>query len=156
MRDDDSGRWVDDPPLPAIATPPPAELIRVHGSQLVRIYTIDDPDPRRRRGFTEALFIAWAPLCGGDWAVLAAWLGAWQSGARTTGGGRWAWLRLTTDDVGRGRVKAVKPHRFDDEDEWHGHHPLADVSIAFREAAASLPEHQRAAAIEPRRSLDQQ
>lgn len=153
MGDEQQGRWVDEPPLPELTDPkppPPADLIVVHGAQLVRIINIDDPDPRRRRGFTEALFIAWAPLTGGDWAVLTAWLSAWQTGVRTTGGGRYAWLRLTEDDVARGRIREVKPHLFDDEDEWHGHHPLHDVSIAFHAAVATLPEKLRERALRPR------
>lgn len=85
----DEGRWVDEPPLPILtdpAPPPPPHLIRVHGAQLVRIYNIDHPDPRKRNGFTDAVLLAWAPLTGHDWAVLTAWLGTRQTGAAGTRG----------------------------------------------------------------------
>jgi len=143
---------VDEPPLPTLAAPPPG-LIRVRGAQPARVYDIDNPDPRKHKGFTEVLFIAWAPIPDTrDWAVLTAWLGAWQHGARTTGKGRWAWLRLTEDDVARGRVRAVTPV-LEPEDEWHGHHPLAQFTIGARQAAASLPERLRELALQPRRDV---
>ena len=143
---------MDEPPLPEI-TPPPERLVRVHGARLVRIYTIDHPDPRRREGFTEALLLAWAPVPGTrDWAVLTAWLGHWQHGGRTTGKGRWAWLRLADGDVARGRVRAATPVLMP-EDEWHGHDPTAQFTIGARQAAASLPEQLRAQALQPRRDV---
>lgn len=150
MDDAQQGRWVDEPPLRELATPPP-HLIQTHGAQLVRIYTIDDPDPRRHEGYTEALFLAWAPIPNSrDWAVLAAWLSAWQDGVRTTGKGRYGWLRIVMPaDIESGRVRAVKPFVMD-EDEWHGHHPLAEFSIAVRAAVASLPEGLRERAVRPR------
>jgi len=146
---------VDEPPLPELVDPPPPppdHLIKVHGAQLVRVVNIDDPDARRRRGFREAMFLAWAPVHGGEdwiWAALTAWLGHRQTGARTTGGGRHAWLLLATDDLERCRIRAVRPYVMDD-DEWHGHDPASEFSIAVRDAAATLPERLREAAVTPR------
>lgn len=143
------GRWVDDPPLPALAEPPSA-LIRTHGAQLVRVHAVDQPDPRRHGGFTEALFLAWAPIPGSrDWAVLAAWLGHWQEDGRTTGRGRYGWLRVAHDDAQRGRVRAVRPFPLEG-DEWHGHHPDSEFTAGVSGAVASLPEGLRAAALTPR------
>lgn len=150
-------RWVDEPPLPELDPenphqPPPDHPIKVHGAGLVRVYNIDDPDPRKREGFTEALFLAWSQIRGGEdwvWAVLTAWLGHRQTGASTTGGGRHAWLLLTRKDLERGRVRAAKPVS-KDEDEWHGHDSTAEFSIAVREAAATLPEQLRERALRPR------
>ncbi len=144
---------MDEPPLPEVVdppAPPPAHAIQVHGAQLVRVVNIDDPDPRKRGGFTTALFLAWARIPDSDdWAVLTVWLGARQTGARTTGGGRHAWLRLAPDDIACGRVRPVKPDVMD-EDEWHGHHPLSEFSIAVRAAAATLPAQLREQAVRPR------
>lgn len=143
------GRWVDDPPLPALKPPPP-DLIQVHGARLVHVLQIDDPDPRRQEGYTPVLFMAWAAIPGSrDWAVLAAWLGTRQEALRTTGRGRWGWLRLTPDDLERGRVRAHTPYR-EPEDEWWGQHPLSEFTKAGRAAAATLPEHLREKALQPR------
>ena len=148
-------RWVDEPPLPKLVDPkppPPARLIRVHGAQLVRVYNIDDPDPRKWEGFTEVLFLAWAPIRGGEdwvWAVLTAWLGHRQTGSRTTGGGRHAWLLLTRDDLRRGRGRPAEPMS-KDEAEWWGHDSTAQFSIAVRAAAATLPKGLRERALRQR------
>ncbi len=138
---------MDEPVLPEIAAPP-VDLIQVHGARLVRVLNVVDPDPRRRRGFREAVILAHAPIPGGGWAVLAAWIGAWQERSRTTGGPRWAWVRLLED--------RVAPHTPDrplveaEGHEWHGYHELSDMAEAVRLAAASLPEHLRDAALTPR------
>lgn len=148
--DAEPGRWVEEPILPELDpdnphAPPPAELIDVHGAQPVRVYTIDHPDPRRRRGFTQALILAWAPRLDGSWGVLIAWLSGWQQGGRTSGGGRWAWCRLTREDVRRGRVRPVKPHvRLDDE--WYGMPADSDFGQAVAQAVGSLPRGLREAA----------
>lgn len=151
--DAEPGRWVEDPILPELDPdnphkPPPPELIDVHGAQPVRVYTIDAPDPRRRNGFAQALILAWAPRLEGGWGVLIAWLGAWQEGGRTTGAGRWAWCRLTADDLRRGRVRPVKPH-VGLEDEWYGMPADSEFGLAVAEAVASLPEGMREAAGRP-------
>lgn len=151
--DTSEGRWVEDAILPEIdpdnphAGPPP-ELIDVHGAQPVRVYTIDAPDPRRRDGFTAALILAWAPRLEGGWGVLIAWLGARQEGGRTTGKGRWAWCRLTADDLRRGRVRPVKPH-VGLEDEWYGMPTDSEFGRAAAEAVGSLPDGIREAASRP-------
>jgi hypothetical protein len=43
----------------------------------------------------------------------------------------------------------LPPRRVAEVDEWHGHHPLEEFTEAIRQAAASLPEHLRQAAIIP-------
>lgn len=142
------GRWTDKPVLPLLSPPPP-DLIRVHGgARVVRVYNVDDPDPRRHGGFTEAVILAWAPRRDGGWGVLTAWLGGWQENTRTTGRGRWAWCLMRKDDFERGRVKPVVPFVMEGH-EWHGHHPLDEVTRAMHEAAWSLPEQLREAALLP-------
>lgn len=146
---DDKGRWLDDPPLPEL-TPPPTGLIAVRGAQVVRVHHIDHPNPKMR-GFTEVVVLAWARLPGGDWAGLCVWLSAVQEpgahGAHTTGRGRFGWLRILPD-----RVEAWRPpHRYlDGDDGWHGQGDPSEVSDAIVRAAATLPEHLRAAALTPR------
>lgn len=142
---DEAGRWTDEPLLPELP-PPPADRIIVRGAQLVRVYTVDHPDPRRRRGYSEAVILAWARTGAEGWGVLLAWGGSWrqQIGGRTTVKARWSWCRLRED-----RVKPVRPPPLQAEDEWHGHHPLSEFSEAVRLAAQLLPEELREAALTP-------
>lgn len=153
---DDAGRWVDDPPLLAIGPPPPGVPLDL-GAALVRVYVVvEQAGERQRRGFTEAVILARTPYPAGGWAALAAWLGSWQQSARTTGRGRFGWVHVPADDD---RVQPMPPPpaaSLIEGAEWHGHHELSEFAEAVRQAAATLPEHQRAAALEPRRSLDQQ
>ncbi len=119
----------------------------MRGARLIRIYTIDDPDPRRNGGFREAAVLAWARLGSGDWGALTAWLGGWQQNGRTTGKGRWAWCRVLLD-----RTQPMPiPRRYDEEAEWHGHYEadLDEFTAAMHQAAASLPPHLREAALAP-------
>lgn len=147
--DADQGRLLDDPPLPEL-TPPPPGLIAVRGTQVVRVHHIDHPNPKMR-GFTEVVVLAWARLPDGDWAGLCVWLATVQEpgphGAHTTGRGRFGWLRILPD-----RVEAWRPpHRYlQGEHGWHGQGDPSEVSGAIARAAATLPEHLRAAALTPR------
>lgn len=144
MAEDAGGRWVEEPILPELPPPPP-NLVRVRGAQLIRVTAFDPAG--NRRGFTEAVVLAWAPLRGGGWGVLTAWLSGWQSGGRTTGRGRWAWCRLP-DDLSL--VTPMPPPRnLLEDDEWHGHHPDHGITIAMRQAALTLPEPLRDAALAP-------
>ncbi len=139
------GRWVDAPILPELP-PPPARLVRVDGAQLIRVYNVDAPNPGSRGGYNEAVVLAWAPLADGGRGVLAAWLGGWQEGHRTTGKGRFGWCRLLSD-----RVREIPPPRAKIEGaEWHGHHELSEFAAAVRQAAELLPEPVRAAALTPK------
>lgn len=142
------GRWTDDPPLPALLDPP-VERIVVYGAQLVRVMQVDQPDPRRRRGFTEAMILAWARTGDGEWGCLLAWSGHWQqAGGRMTGKARHGWCRHLAGHV----VTMPPPHpaTLHEEDEWHRHHPDDQFSVAVRAAAASLPEPLRERALLPR------
>lgn len=146
----DDGRFLDDPPLPELAPPPP-ELIAVRGAQVVRVHHTDHPNPKLR-GFTEVVVLAWARVPDSEhWAGLCVWLAAVQEpgphGAHTTGAGRFAWLRMLPD-----RVEAWRPpHRYlDGEHGWHGQGDPGQVSEAILRAAETLPEHLRAKALTPR------
>jgi hypothetical protein len=146
----DPDQWLDEPPLPALADPPP-ELILVRGAQVVRVHFVDHPNPKLR-GFTEVIVLAWAPIPNSrDWAGLCVWLAAVQEpgphGAHTTGEGRYGWLRMLPD-----RVEAWRPpHRYlEGEHGWHGQGDPSQVSEAILRAAATLPEHLRERALTPR------
>lgn len=142
MDEDTGGRWVEEPILPLLP-PPPADRILVRGTQLVHVAFVHNG---QRRGFTEAAVLAWARTGDGGWGALTAWQGAWRQGnGRTTGRARWGWCRLDLDLVEPRRA----PQRVAEDDEWHGHHPLAAFTQAIRQAAASLPEHLRQAALAP-------
>lgn len=144
VAEDAGGRWVEEPILPELPPPPP-NLVRVRGAQLIRVTAFDPAG--NRRGFTEAVVLAWAPLRGGGWGVLTAWLSGWQSAGRTTGRGRWAWCRLP-DDLSLVTPMPPPRHLLED-DEWHGHHPDHGITIAMRQAALTLPEPLRDAALAP-------
>jgi hypothetical protein len=135
------GRWIEEPVLPLLP-PPPADRILVRGTRLIRVAFIHRG---QRRGFTEAAVLAWARTGDGGWGVLTAWQGAWQENGRTTGRARWGWCRLDVDLVEPRPV----PRRIAEDDEWHGHHPMEEFTEAIRQAAASLPEHLRQAALAP-------
>lgn len=144
---------MDEPPLPPLKDPPP-HLILVRGAQLVRVHNVDDPDPRRRRGFTQVVILAWAPLPGGGWAGLCVWLSGWHGpgprGSRVTGRGRFAWCRILRD-----RVEAWRPPRpyIQDPDQgWHGQGDPSEVSEAMARAAETLPRHLREKALQPRQT----
>lgn len=150
MGNEQEGRFLDDPPLPALKPPPP-ELIAVRGAQLVRVHFVDHPNPKMR-GFIEVVVLAWARIPGSrDWAGLCVWLGTVQEpgahGAHTTGGGRFGWLRILPD-----RVEAWRPpHRYlEGESGWHGQGDPGQVSEAILRAAATLPAHLRELAVQPR------
>ncbi len=139
------GRWVDDPVLPELP-PPPVHLIRVDGAQLIRVMNVDAHNRGSRGGYTEAVVLATAPLGDGGTGILAAWLGGWQEGHRTTGKGRYGWCRLLAD-----RVREVAPPRAKiDGAEWHGHHVEGEFAGAVRQAAELLPEEMRAKALAPK------
>lgn len=133
---------MDGPPLPLLKPPPP-HLIAVRGAQRLRVMNVDDPDPRRRNGHTETIALAWAQIPGGGWAVLLAWIGVWQQNSRTTGRGRYGWCRILDD-----RVRAMPAvHR--PGVAWYGWAQPNELDTAIEAAAATLPEHLRAAALEP-------
>lgn len=145
--------WLDDPPLPVVKPPPP-ELILVRGGQVARVHFPDHPNPKMR-GFIEVAVIAWARLPDSeDWAGLCVWLGTVQEpgphGTHTTGGGRYAWCRMLTDRVESWRP----PHRYlaDPDAGWHGQGDPSEVSEAMVRAAATLPEHLREQALQPRQT----
>jgi len=75
-------------------------------------------------------------------------LGAWQQGGRTTGRARWGWCRILQD---RTRAAPAPPRLEDDDDpdDWHGQHPDSEFAKAVRQAALTLSEHLREAALTP-------
>jgi hypothetical protein len=142
-------RWLDDPPLPELA-PPPAQRILVRGAQVVRVHFTDEPN-EKQRGHIEVVVIAWARLPGGDWAGLCVWLAAVRKpgprGTRTTGGGRYGWLRMLPDRVQSWRPP--RPYLADPDEGWHGQGEPGEVSAAIERAAATLPEEVRERAVRP-------
>lgn len=151
--DERPGRWVDEPPLPILPKAGPGVELAL-GARLVRVYVIKTvAGQQRRAGFQEIVVIARARLKDGGIGLLAAWIGAWQQGARTTGGPRWAWLRY--DPPPPGQLDPLQPmprSRRENRTEgiaWHGWHVRSDLAQAIRGAAASLPHEQRAAALRP-------
>lgn len=147
---DDAGRWVDDPPLPALAPPPPGVPLTL-GAVLIRVYVVVElAGERQRRGFTEAVILARTPYPAGGEAALAAWLGSWQQGGRTTGRARFGWVHVPADDDRVRPMPRPPAASLIDGAEWHGHHELSEFAAAVRAAAAMLPESDRAAALTPR------
>jgi hypothetical protein len=140
----DERRWLDEAPLPEFKEHPPAELIRVRGGRVVRVYQVDDPHPQRREGFTDAVLLAWAHRLEGGWGMLLAWLGTVQVGVKTTGEGRWGWCRYLAD-----RTVPITPYLFDEEDEWYGNTSYSELGKGVQAAVASLPVHLREAALRP-------
>lgn len=146
-----AGRWVDDPPLPEI-TPPPSGVPLTLGATLIRVYDVAElaGGERRRRGYTEAVILARTPYPAGGWAALAAWLGSWQQGTHTTGRARWGWVRLPGPDDERVQpMPRPSAASLIEGAEWHGHHELSEFAEAVRQASATLPEGDRAAALTP-------
>ncbi len=141
---------MDDPPLPLVvpddpdARPQP-HLIRTEGARLVRVRNADDEDPRK--GFTEAVILAEAELADGGTGLLLAWLGAWQQEARTSGRGRFAWVRLP-DDPERVRYMPPWPRRAEGV-AWYGWGEPNELGAAIEQAAATLPQEMRQAALRP-------
>lgn len=137
---------MDEPILPELPAPP-VERIAVRGAQRLRVLNVDSPNPGSRGGFTECVALAWARLPDGDWAALLAWLSGWRGeDGRTTGRGRFGWYRVLED---RTKAMPIWPHR-DPDVEWHGYHADDEIAVAMREAAATLPEQLREAALTPR------
>lgn len=138
-------------PILAELAPPPPDLIRVRGAQLVQIY--DEPGGVRmvngrpqRDGGREAVVLAWAPIPAGGWAVLLAWTSYARLDLRATALARWGWYRLAEQ-----RVKPrPQPRTVPADAEWHGWHELSELHQAIVRAAATLPEQLREAALTPR------
>lgn len=136
--------WLEDPLLPELPAPP-FDRIQVRGARLVRVY--DEPGTRRQDGGREAVIVAWAQLPDGGWAVLLAWASLAKLGIKTTALARWCWCRLIED-----RVKPVRPKRGtepDPDQAWHGWFEPGELSEAIWQAAATLPERLRKAAVTP-------
>lgn len=139
----------DDPILPEVA-PPAADAILVRGAQLLRRLNVEAHNRSSRGGHTDMVALAWARLPDGDWAVLAAWQGAWrQESGRTTGRARFGWVRLLPD-----RVEPVeKPPRIEGF-AWFGWHADSEIGKAVRAAVLLLPEHLREKALTPKPAAD--
>lgn len=128
-------------PLP---TPPP-DRIRDPGGRLVTVSVPRGTSPHRQH---PAVLLAWAHLPGGDWACLMTW-GGWRRASAEdrrrdlVPSARWAWVRYRRD-----LVTALKP--WPDHDpglRWFGRHSGSEFEAAYVEAAASLPETMRDAAL---------
>lgn len=146
MDEDEGGRWVEDPILPEVEPPAPGDIL-VRGAQLLRRVNIEAHNKSSRGGHTDMVALAWARLPDGDWAVLAAWQGAWrQESGRTTGKARYGWVRLLED-----RVEPVDRPPQIEGFEWFGWHRDSALGKAVRAAALLLPEGMREAALTPKR-----
>ena len=126
-------------PLPA---PPPAQ-IEAPGGRLVTVHTVRPTTPHQSH---PAVILAWARLAGsGGWTCLMVW-GGWRrdAGGRERPSARWGWCRFRPELVGR-----LRP--WPDQNpglRWFGRHSGSEFESAYAEAAASLPEGMRAAALE--------
>lgn len=140
-----AGRWADAPILPELP-PQPVELIQVRGAQRLRVFNVDAPNVASRRGFDEAVAVAWARLPDGDWAALLGWLSGWRGeDGRTTGRARHAWCRILPD---RTQAMPIWPQT-NPEHEWHGHHREGEFAQAVWDAIETLPEELREKAAVP-------
>lgn len=127
-------------PLPT----PPADRIEAPGGYLVTVGTVRPTTPHQSH---PAVLLAWARLPGtSDWACLMVW-GGWRrdEAGRERPSARWCWVRYQSRQVGR-----LRPWLPDQPEglRWFGRHAGSDVEAAYLEAAASLPEHMREAALE--------
>lgn len=144
---------MDEPPLP-ITPPPPPHAHLHYGARRLRIHVIKtSAGASRRAGFQDIVILARAPLPDGSWALLAAWLGAWQHHAHTTGGPRWAWLRYTPPAPGALDPAQPMPRSRQESPAggigWHGQPDDGDFARAILLAAGALPAEVREQALTP-------
>lgn len=130
--------------LEPLDAPPPADRIEAPGGYLVTVGTVRPTTPHQSH---PAVLLAWARLPGtSDWACLMVW-GGWRrdEAGRERPSARWCWVRFEPRQVGR-----LKPWLPDQPNglRWFGRHAGSDIEAAYLEAAASLPEHMREAALE--------
>lgn len=127
--------------------PPPKQAIESPGSRLVLVTEpLGVPVPRHSH---YGLILAWAPIDRrtGSWACLLAWDG-WRRAVDDCGrvpGARWSWVHWQRD-----LVTYHKPWLPDQPEglRWFGRHHGSDMEAAWLEAAASLPQGMREAALE--------
>ena len=126
-------------PLPA----PPLAQIEAPGGRLVTVHTVRPTTPHQSH---PAVILAWARIPGGsDWSTLMVW-GGWRrdENGRERPSARWCWVRFVPGKVGRLKPWPDQPHGL----RWFGRHAGSEFEAAYAEAAASLPEGLRAAALE--------
>lgn len=117
----------------------------MRGAHLVRVYGPDGPT--KRDAGREAVTLAWAQMPDARWAILLAWAGYWMDEAapHQTEAARWAWCVYDEDRVELRRA----PQTLYEGAAWHGWAEDGELNKAIRQAAGSLPEHLREAAITP-------
>lgn len=137
--------WVQHVILDPVAAPPP-QLVEAPGGRLVTVHTPLGVLPARSH---LAVILAWAEMPGGGWACLLVWDG-WRrrpggSPRDWIPGARWSWVRYRPE-----LVAILKPWLPDQPQglRWFGRHHGTEVEAAYEEAAASLPEPMRAAALQ--------
>lgn len=124
--------------------PPPPRLIESPGGRLVSVKTPLGASPARSY---PAVILAWAPIDrrAGTWAALMVWDGYRHAAdGKDRAHARWSWVRWNRD-----QVVYAKPYLPDQPTglRWFGRHHGMDVEAAYEEAAASLPEQMREAAL---------
>lgn len=141
---DEPGRWIDHPLLEELPEPPPG-WIATPGAILLAVETPRGTTPYR---WDCAIALAWARSpATGIVAVLLAWESVWspRDEARPRRlAPRWGWYRFNPPQCRA--MKAVRtPNPWGQE--WWGRPQGAPISVAMREAAASLPPELRATAL---------
>jgi hypothetical protein len=141
----ESEGWVQPVILSPLAAPP-AALVRAPGARLVTV------SAGAAQGVSPAvghpgLILAWARIPAGGWACLLVWDGfRTPPGAREPApSARWSWARWRADVV-----MPLRPWLPDQPVElrWFGRPHGGAFEAAFHEAAASLPQGMREAALE--------
>lgn len=138
------GWWARGEILRPVKAPPP-HLIESPGARLVLV-TQPPSAPLPRTSHT-ALILAWAAIDRrtDTWACLLVWHGWRVVDGREVPGARWSWVRWQ-----RELVTAQLPWLPDQPEglRWFGRHHGDAMEAALLEAAASLPQDMRAAAVE--------
>ena len=132
--------WVH-PQLLRTLTPAPPRLIEQPGGRLVTVSNALGSSPHEHH---PAVLLAWARIPDGAWASLMVWHGSRIVAGRERASARWSWVRFEPS-----QVTALRPWLPDQPRglRWFGAHAGDHMEAAYLEAAASLPEPMREAAL---------